>query len=35
MLANLFFSFKPPQYPVKFFTDSTEAAEWVRQYVKD
>jgi hypothetical protein len=33
MLANLFFSFKPPAYPVKMFSDEHEATEWIRQYV--
>jgi hypothetical protein len=33
MIANLFFSFKPPTYPVKMFTNADEAREWVRQYL--
>lgn len=33
MLANLFFSFKPPSYPVKMFTNEKEATEWIRQYL--
>jgi len=33
MLANLFFSFKPPSYPVKLFSNEKEATEWIRQYL--
>lgn len=33
MVANLFFGLKPPPYPVKFFKDEKEAAEWVKQYL--
>ncbi len=33
MLANLFFSFKPPAYPVKMFQNDSEAREWIRQYL--
>jgi hypothetical protein len=33
MLANLFFSFKPPTYPVKMFATEKEATEWIRQYL--
>jgi hypothetical protein len=33
MLANLFFSFKPPQYPVKMFSSEKDAVEWIRQYL--
>lgn len=32
MLANLFFSFKPPSYPTKMFTDVEEAKKWIKQY---
>jgi hypothetical protein len=32
MLANLFFSFKPPAYPTKMFTNVEEATAWVKQY---
>ena len=34
MIANLFFSFKPPSYPMKMFTSEEEAVAWVRQYNK-
>jgi hypothetical protein len=33
MMANLFFSFKPPQYPVKMFQNEKDATEWIRQYL--
>jgi hypothetical protein len=33
MVANLFFGFKPPSYPVKFFATEKEAKEWMKQYV--
>jgi len=33
MLANLFFGFKPPAYPVKFFSNQVEAKEWIKQYL--
>jgi hypothetical protein len=33
MIANLFFGFKPPPYPVKMFTDPAEAKEWIKQYL--
>jgi hypothetical protein len=33
MIANLFFSFKPPEYPVKMFANEEEATRWVRQYL--
>ena|ERR1700741_2209005 len=33
MVANLFFGFKPPAYPVKFFSNATDAKEWIKQYV--
>lgn len=33
MLANLFFGFKPPQYPVKFFSNEKDAKEWIKQYL--
>jgi hypothetical protein len=33
MMANLFFSFKPPQYPMKMFANEKDAAEWIRQYL--
>jgi hypothetical protein len=33
MVANLFFGFKPPAYPVKFFSNAAEAKEWIKQYV--
>ncbi|HEX8516692.1 MAG TPA: hypothetical protein VF868_10870 [Bacteroidia bacterium] len=32
MLANIFFSFKPPVYPTKMFSDEKEALEWIRQF---
>ena len=33
MVANLFFGFKPPSYPVKFFSNEKEAKEWMKQYL--
>lgn len=33
MLANLYFGFKPPQFPVKFFENETDAKEWIKQYL--
>ncbi len=33
MVANLFFSIKKQPYPVKMFTDETEAKEWLKQYL--
>ncbi len=33
MVANLFFGFKPPAYPVKFFANEKEAKEWIKQYL--
>lgn len=33
MVANLFFGLKPPSYPVKFFSNETEAKEWIKQYL--
>lgn len=33
MAANLFFSIKRQPYPVKMFTEETEAKEWLKQYL--
>lgn len=33
MAANLFFGIKKQPYPVKMFTDETEAKEWLKQYL--
>lgn len=33
MVANLFFGFKPPTYPVKFFSNENDAREWIKQYL--
>jgi hypothetical protein len=33
MVANLFFGFKPPSYPVKFFPNEIEAKEWIKKYL--
>ena len=33
MMANLFFSFKPPKYPMKLFSTEREARQWIRQYL--
>ncbi|CAN5379099.1 hypothetical protein BH11BAC3_BH11BAC3_02060 [soil metagenome] len=33
MAANLFFSLKKQPFPVKMFTDETEAKEWLKQYL--
>lgn len=34
MAANLFFSLKKQQYPVKFFENEKDAKEWIKQYLK-
>jgi hypothetical protein len=33
MVANLFFSFKPPEYPYKMFSNVSEAKAWIKQYL--
>lgn len=33
MAANLFFSIKKQPYPVKMFTEETEAKAWLKQYL--
>jgi hypothetical protein len=33
MIANLFFGFKPPSYPIKMFTNKEEAVSWIKQYL--
>jgi len=33
MIANLFFGFKPPVYPVRFCADEKEAKEWIKKYL--
>lgn len=33
MVANLFFGFKPPAYPVRFFANEEEARAWIKQYL--
>ncbi|MDF2437978.1 MAG: hypothetical protein K0Q95_2354 [Bacteroidota bacterium] len=33
MIANLFFGLKPPEYPVKFFSNEKEAQAWIKQYL--
>lgn len=33
MIANLFFGFKPPPYPMKMFTNKDEAVTWIKQYL--
>ncbi len=33
MIANLYFSSKPPAYHVKMFLNETDASRWIRQYV--
>jgi hypothetical protein len=33
MVANLFFSFKPPKYPLKMFSNEVEAKNWIKQYL--
>ena len=33
IIANLFFGFKPPAYPVKMFSDEAKATEWIKQYL--
>lgn len=32
MMANLFFAFKPPPYPMKMFTDFDEAKQWLMKH---
>ncbi len=33
MIANLFFSFKPPVYPMKLFSNVQHARAWITQYL--
>jgi hypothetical protein len=33
MVANLFFSFKPPPYPFKMFSNEKDAKQWIKQFV--
>ncbi len=33
MIINLFFGFRPPDYPVKMFKSEAEAKEWIRKYL--
>jgi hypothetical protein len=33
IIANLFFGFKPPSYPVKMFANEQEATAWIKQYL--
>ncbi len=33
MLANIFFAFVPPDYPMKMFSNEAEAKKWIKQYV--
>jgi len=33
MIANLFFTFMPPTYPTKMFTNEKDAKEWIKQYL--
>lgn len=33
MVASLFFGFKPPAYPYKFFSNEKDAKEWIKQYL--
>jgi hypothetical protein len=33
MVANIFFSFKPPTYPYKLFSNEEDAREWIKQYL--
>jgi hypothetical protein len=33
MVANLFFSFKPPRYPMKLFSNPQDARQWIGQYI--
>jgi len=33
MIINLFFGFKPPDYPVKMCKNEQEAKEWIRKYL--
>ena len=33
MIINLFFGFRPPDYPVKMFRNEQDAKEWIRNYL--
>lgn len=33
MVANLFFSFRPPGFPMKLFSNHIEAREWISRYL--
>ncbi len=33
MVANLFLGFKPPDYPVKMFSNEKDAINWIKQYL--
>jgi hypothetical protein len=33
MIANIFFSFTPPDYPLKMFNSEEEARKWIRKYL--
>lgn len=33
MVANLFFSFRPPAFPMKLFANVHEAREWISKYL--
>ena len=33
MIINLFFGFKPPDYPVKMFKNEQDAKDWIRKYL--
>src|SRR6185295_8566297 len=33
ILVNLFTGFRPPEYPVKIFSNEADAINWIKQYV--
>ena len=35
MVAQVFFAFKPPTYPVKFFSNEQDAKAWIRQFLPE
>lgn len=34
MIANLFFSLKPPSYPMKMFKSETDAKQWLKKFLR-
>lgn len=33
MIANIYFTLKPSDFPIKMFADESEAKEWLKQYL--